>query len=564
MTAAEGRGRRLAGTIAGAAGLIAALTLLARIAGFARVLVFASSVRARGVGEVYQSVNALPNVLFEIAAGGVLAAVAVPLIAHRLGAGDRASADRLADALLSWALVILIPLAVLLAVLARPLATFLIADFDPVARDVGTTLLRIFAIQVPLYGVGIILTGLLQAHRRFLAAALAPLLSSVVVLVSYAWYGTLVGGSTAPSVVSGQALAVLGWGTTAGVAVLSLPLVLPALRTGWRWHPGLRFPVGTLGRVGRLAGAGILALLAQQGAVLVTMWLANHAGDRGAFPVYQYVQAVYLLPYAVLAVPLATSAFPALAHSTGAGKDASMTLARTLRALLWLAAAAAAALLVVAPAVAGFFSVLDARKGAAGASPQSLAALAAALAAYAPGLIGFAVSALLTRALYVRGRALMAGAAVAAGWLVAALGPLLTVGAGASAARTLQMLGVWSSVGMTLSACALGMLVRRSWGATVLAGLTGTLARVVVVVALAVVAGDLVRSGRDVSTLGGSLGVGAASGLITLVVALGLGALLERSRLGVVRARGRAIRAERRGSRQGSDHQEQYPQEREP
>ena len=73
-------GRRLATGIAGAAGLIALTTLLARAAGFARILVFADAVRAGGVGEVYQSVNALPNVLFEVTAGGVLAAVALSLI----------------------------------------------------------------------------------------------------------------------------------------------------------------------------------------------------------------------------------------------------------------------------------------------------------------------------------------------------------------------------------------------------------------------------------------------------------------------------------------------------
>ena len=93
--------RRLASGIAGAAGLIAVTTLLARVVGFARVLVFADAVRAGGVGGIYQSVNALPNVLFEVAAGGVLAAVAVPLIAHRLGAGERDRADHTASVLLT-------------------------------------------------------------------------------------------------------------------------------------------------------------------------------------------------------------------------------------------------------------------------------------------------------------------------------------------------------------------------------------------------------------------------------------------------------------------------------
>ena len=192
-------GRRFASGIAGAAGLIAVTTLLARVVGFGRILVFADAVRAGGVGGIYSSVNALPNVMFEVAAGGVLAAVAVPLIAHRLGAGERDRADQTASVLLSWAMLVLLPVAALLWLLAGPIAGWLIKSPDPAAGDVAATLLRIFSVQVPLYGLGIILTGLLQAHRRFLAAALAPLVSSVVVLVSYLWYGPISAASATAS-----------------------------------------------------------------------------------------------------------------------------------------------------------------------------------------------------------------------------------------------------------------------------------------------------------------------------------------------------------------------------
>ena len=57
----------------------------------------------------------MPNIVYEIAAGGILAAVVVPLVAHRIatveGAGaDRESADDVAPALLTRALAVLLPL----------------------------------------------------------------------------------------------------------------------------------------------------------------------------------------------------------------------------------------------------------------------------------------------------------------------------------------------------------------------------------------------------------------------------------------------------------------------
>ncbi|MGG5259772.1 murein biosynthesis integral membrane protein MurJ [Phycicoccus avicenniae] len=534
--------RKLAAGIAGAAGLIALVTIVSRAAGFARILVFADSVRAQGVGEVYQSVNALPNVLFEVAAGGVLAAVAVPLIAHRLGAGERERADHLASVLLTWAVVVLVPLAAVLWLLAPVLSGWLIDDFDPRAQEVGATLLRIFALQVPLYGVGIILTGLLQAHRRFLAAALAPLASSVVVLGSYLWYGRLAGGEVSPSVVDGGAIAVLGWGTTLGVVVLSLPLLGPALATGWRWRPALRLEREDAVRIRALAGAGVLALAAQQLAVLVTLWLLNHAGTRGSFTVYQYVQAVYLLPYAVLAVPVAVSAFPALAARTGAGEDSSATLGRSLRAVLVLTGLAAGAMIAAAPTVGAFFTTLDARRGAEGASPEALAALAPALTAYAPGVVGFGVTALLTRALYVKGRPLDAAWAVALGWAMAALVPLVLVGSGRGADATLRMLGLTSTLGMTASALLLVVLVRRAWGPEVSRGLGRTAGALVVALALALVVGDLVTRGRTYDGLLDAVLWGLAAGGAGLVVGLLAVFYGDRRMMGEIRERGRARR----------------------
>jgi putative peptidoglycan lipid II flippase len=534
--------RRVATGIAGAAGLIAAFTLLSRLAGFARYLVFAESVRSGGVGSIYQSVNALPNVVFEVAAGGVLAAAAVPLIAHRIGTGERDRADRTASVLLTWVLVVLVPLGALLALAARPLSALLVTGDDPEALDVAVRLLRIFALQVPLYGVGIILTGLLHAHRRFLAAALAPFLSSVVVLVSYLWYGSITRGEVEPGLVPDEAVAVLGWGTTLGVVVLSLPLVVPALATGWRWRPGVRLPPEDMRRVGALAGAGVVALAAQQAAVVVTMRLANFAGGDAAFTVYTYVQAVYLLPYAVLAVPVAQSAFPSLATRTGAGEDASGTLSRALRAVIALTGVAAGALIAAAPAIGAFFGILDARRGAEGASPEALAAMPAALTAYAPGLVGFGLVALLTRALYVRGRPLDAGTATALGWVVAAVPPLLFVGRDAGPAVTLWVLGVFSAIGMSVAGLGLVLLVRRTWGPAATEGALRTLGTVVVALAAEWVVGDLITHGRTFDSLGGTLLVGVGAGfaaLITGVAVLGVG---DRGMMQEVRARGRRRR----------------------
>src|SRR5450759_765445 len=151
-------GRAVPGVFA-AAGLIAVVTLAARVFGFGRWLVFSQSVGTTCVGSVYQAANQLPNVVFEVAAGGALAAVVVPIIAGQLArpnsgaTQNSAEAAQTASAMLTWTLAVLVPLSILMAACARPLSTLLV-DHATCAgsTDLMASMLVIFSPQIALYG----------------------------------------------------------------------------------------------------------------------------------------------------------------------------------------------------------------------------------------------------------------------------------------------------------------------------------------------------------------------------------------------------------------------------
>ncbi|MEO8518221.1 MAG: lipid II flippase MurJ [Dermatophilaceae bacterium] len=457
-----------------AAGLIAAVTLATRVFGFGRWLVFSQSVGATCVGSVYQAANQLPNVIFEVAAGGALAAVAVPIIAGQLARTERDLADQTASALLTWALTVLVPLSILMAAAAAPLSTLLIdRQSCSGSTDLMASMFVVFAPQIALYGIAIVLAGVLQAHKRFLAAALAPLLSSIMVIATYLLFAVLAQGKGNDLArLPAQASTVLAAGTTLGVVALSLPLLIPVHRAGISLRPTWSFPDGVARRAGTLAGAGLFALVAQQVAVLATLWVSQHRGGTGTLNVYTYVQAIYLLPYAVLAVPIATAAFPALVRGSdqASAERAHGTLVASARAITVATCAAAAVLFAIAGPTGAFFSALDAGRHSP-AGREALAALPGALSAYAPGLVGFGLAALLTRALYVHGRPAVAAGVVGAGWLIAAFVPLVMLQDDAGPRNTLQSLGFASSLGMTVAAIGLVVAVHRSWGPLTFRGL---------------------------------------------------------------------------------------------
>lgn len=533
-------------------GSVAGLTLVSRVLGFVRWIVQATAVGAGTVAGAYATANQIPNVLYEVVVGGALAATVVPLLAPAVGAGRRAEAERTAGGLLGLVLVILVPLSLLLVALATPLAGLLPASqgVDPdLQRRLVADFLRMFALQVPLYGVGVVLTGVLQAHHHFTWPALTPVLSSLVVMATYALYGRMAAGAPDGAVPT-AALQVLGWGTTAGVAALSLPLLWPVRRLGLHLHPALRLGGRQTRRVLRLGGAGLGTLLAQQASVLAVLALARAGGQTGTVAVYQYTQAIYVLPYAVLAVPVATVLYPRLAAAfeagahgaaPGAGPAADRAAAPPAAARALTASSTA---LVTAVAVAGSGMLLAASAGAERfftlLAPVS--GMGAALAAMAPGLVGYALIYQLTRVLFASDHAREAARATMLGWLTvagaSALAVRLAAPAGGDGAATLIGLGIGQSTGMGVAGIGLALVLARRLGAGVLRP-TGRVLAFGAPVAMAAGLASRILSARVPSTAGA---VGAAIVGAALAAAMALAAIqvADRRLLGSLRRHGAA------------------------
>lgn len=538
--------RRLTAGVAGAAAVIAVLTVVSRVVGFARGLVFTATVGNGAVGEAYNAANTVPNVLFEVVAGGALAGAVVPLLAGPLVRGDRREVDRTTGALLGWTLVLLVPVAALMAALAGPLAQALRGGREGAPAGLVAAMLVVFAPQVVLYGVGIVLTGALQAQRRFVAPVLAPLASSLVVIGAYLAYAAVTpdgalgaAGDGAGAGLGAARLALLAGGTTLGVLVLTLPLLVPVLRSGVRPRPTLRFPPGVLVRARSLAGAGLAALLAQQAAVLTALVLGARLGNPapGSFSVFvAVVQPVYLLPYAVLAVPLATSAFQRLASeaATGATDAFARTAAGTTRAVLVVAALGAAGLVAVAPAVEALYSAVDPTGGAG----VPYAAVSTALTAMAPGVCGFALVASVGRALYALERGRDAASATVAGWLVVVGAQVVLAAVLPGDLRVVAMAG-GTSVGMTVAGALLLRALRRAAGPAAVTGTPRSLAAALLGAVVGAVGGRLVVEAL-LAPGGGPLAAvasGAAGGAVVVPVLLAAVAVLDRSALAPLAAR---------------------------
>jgi putative peptidoglycan lipid II flippase len=467
--AERGSARQRIGGIGRAAVLIGAITMLARVIGFGRQVVFAHTVQASCLGTAYTTANMVPNIIYDIVMGGALTAVVVPVLAGPAGAAranalDRAQVRQTSAALLSWAVLLLVPVSAVVALAARPMVSVLLGGTPGCPRAsmvaLATRMLVVFAPQILLYGLAVVLYGILQAHRRFASPALAPVLSSLVVIGAYFWFGAVGNGyQDMLRPVPATAWLALAAGTTAGVAALVATPLLPVARLRLALRPTLRFPAGVGARVRSLAAAGIATLVAQDASVAVVIVLANSRGGSGALVLYSFAWAVFFVPYAVLAVPVATSAFPELSARTDSFDATCATSTRTVIVASWLGVAGMAGSCV--PLARVFQSHLsqaaDARQ------------LAIALATFALGLVGYGLTANLSRVLYADRHSRAAATAVGGGWLAVIAADLLIVPL-VPRSWVVPALGAGTTVGLTGAGIALLVLVRRARGPAALRG----------------------------------------------------------------------------------------------
>ena len=157
--------------------------------------------------------------------------------------------------------------------------------------------------------------------------------------------------------------------------------------------------------------------------------------------------------------------------------------------------------------------------------------MAPAIAGFAPGLFGYALFALLSRALYARGATKAAAASTATGWAVAALTALLL-----PLPNKVLALSLASALGMTVIGVLLVLAVRRHAGAAALQGLSRATVAGIVAAGLAALAGWGTTAATGHLTgatpgVGGSLVQGMLGGIVLAVVYLAVAYALDSSGL---------------------------------
>ncbi len=365
------------------------MTMLSRVLGLARDIVFARLFGAGIVMDAFFVAFKIPNLLRRFFAEGAFSQAFVPVFAEYKTNHPRSELEGLADRV-AGTLGLALFVVTLIGVIAAPI---LIMVFAPgfLGRadqyELATAMLRL---TFP-YILFISLTGLagamLNNFGRFAVPAFTPVLLNVVLISAAMWLEPMM---SRPGL--GLALGVF----LAGLVQLLFQLpflkrigMLPRPRWGWK-DPGVR-------RIGRLMVPAIFGSSVAQINILIDTLLASFLA-AGSITWLYYADRMMEFPLGVFGVALATVILPGLSeqHASRSAEAFSKTIDWALRLVAVIVVPAAVALLVLAaPILATLFygGRFDS---------NDVAMSAFSLQAYSLGLLGFSLVKVLAPGYYSR------------------------------------------------------------------------------------------------------------------------------------------------------------------
>ncbi len=371
--------------------LTGGMTLISRISGLVRDMVFASLIGA-GAGvaaDAFYVAFRIPNFLRRIFGEGALSQAFVPVFAEYRA---RCSSDetRVFVNHMTGMLATILFVVTVIGIIAAPILVVVLAPgfyADPAKYDLTVTMLRIVFPYLLFISLVALAAGILNTYGRFGAAAFTPVLLNLSLIGAAVWL--------APRFE--QPVVGLAWGVfIAGVAQLLFQIpflrrigLLPRPRFGGG-HDGVK-------RVARLMLPGIFGVSVAQINLLVNTLLASFLVTGSVSWLY-YADRLMEFPLGVFGIALATVILPSLSqkHAAASPEGFSHLLDWGLRWVLIIGIPASAALIVLSgPMLATLFHF-----GASAARDVEMSAQA--LTAFALGLVGFTLVKVLAPGFYAR------------------------------------------------------------------------------------------------------------------------------------------------------------------
>jgi putative peptidoglycan lipid II flippase len=302
-------------------GIMALGTLASRVTGFLRTAVFGYALGAATLADAYNNANTLPNVVYNLALGGILTSVVVPLLVSA-AKRDADRGEAYDQRMFTLGALALAGITLVATLAAGPLVALYAASVHGSERSVMVVFAYFFIPQIFFYGVSSLAGAILNARGHFAAPMWTPVVNNMVVIAVGLLFMVTAGLNLSTATISSGQVQLLGIGTTLGIVAQTAALI-PALRkVGFRWRPRFDFRKAEVAEIRRMAAWMFGYIATTQVAFLVTTRVANEAAVRAhhlhgsGYTDYSYAWLLFQLPYAIVGISVITALLPRMsAHA---------------------------------------------------------------------------------------------------------------------------------------------------------------------------------------------------------------------------------------------------------
>ena len=377
--------RQTAMSLARAGLVVSGAYLVARLLGYVRVVVIATTFGAGADLAAFFAAFRIPDLIFQLVAAGAVASAVVPIVGGLLATGESARAWRVVSTLTTLMLGGLLALALVAFIWAPEIVHVITPGFEPDVLAKTVELTRIMLASPILLALGAIATSALNADRRFAASAVAPIVYNLAIIGAAVLLGDSMG-------VTGLALGVV----LGSLGLLAVQL-LPLWRAGFRFSPRIDLTDDQARRLLFLMGPRVLGLSASQITMVVMTALATGVGVA-AVSAFTIAFALYQIPMGVIGIPLGIVIFPSLSRELAVGRTGNYLelIARSLRLLLFVM------LPIAGIGIALRLQVVELLLGYGRFDTAAIELTAATLLPFLLGLAGHALIGVLARAFYAK------------------------------------------------------------------------------------------------------------------------------------------------------------------
>jgi putative peptidoglycan lipid II flippase len=302
-------------------------TMASRLTGFVRNAVLIYAMGTLLLGDAYNLANTLPNIVYNLALGGILTSVVVPLLVNA-AKRDRDRGEAYDQRIFTLAVMALGGITLVATLAAAPITAVYATGMTNAAAHHLTEIFAYFFIpQIFFYGISSLAGAILNARGSFAAPMWTPVVNNIVVIVVGVTFMAIAGLNRTPQNISATEIWLLGIGTTLGIVLQTAALIPSLRRVGFRWRPRYDFRRHEVSEIGRMGGWMFGYVLTTQVAFLVTTVVANKAGTRvgqhapgAGFAAYSNAYTLFQLPYAIVGISVITALLPRMSAHAAEGQ----------------------------------------------------------------------------------------------------------------------------------------------------------------------------------------------------------------------------------------------------